>query len=60
MPPGDERATRKAFAEVALTRPLSPLLFVAFAARLTVSKVREVVKTPDEAAGWAGRCDDLV
>jgi hypothetical protein len=55
LPPGDERATRKAFAEVALTRLLSPLLFVAFAGRLTVAKVREVVKTPDEAAEAVGR-----
>jgi hypothetical protein len=46
--PGDERATRKAFAERVVGRPLSPLLFAAFGGKLTLETVRGVVKTPEE------------
>lgn len=50
LPPGDERATRKAFAAEVVGRPLSPLLFAAFGGKLTLDVVRAIVKTPEEAA----------
>ena len=50
LPPGDERAMRKAFAAQVVGRPLSPLLFAALGGKLTLETVRGVVKTPEEAA----------
>jgi hypothetical protein len=50
LPPGDERAMRKAFAAEVVGRPLSPLLFAAFGGKLTLDVVRAIVKTPEEAA----------
>jgi hypothetical protein len=46
----DRRALRKAFAARAARYPLRPLLFAAFDGRLTAQTVREVARTPDEAA----------
>jgi hypothetical protein len=50
LPPGDERAMRKAFAAKVVGRPLSPLLFAAFGGKLTLDVVRAVVKNPEEAS----------
>jgi hypothetical protein len=45
----DPRLLRKAFATLALKRPLSPLLFAAFDDRLSIAGIRLLARTPAEA-----------
>lgn len=51
LPPGDERALRKAFAVRVVGRPMNALLFAAFGGKLTLDVVWGIVKTPEEASG---------
>ena len=46
---GDAAAFRKAFAAVAVGLPYSGLVFAAFDGRLTLDRVRKIVRTPAEA-----------
>lgn len=55
LPAGDERATRKAFAELVRSHPLKPLLFAAFGGKLTLRSARDFAPTPDEAAAATAR-----
>jgi hypothetical protein len=49
LPDADERATRKAFAEVVKAHPAKPLLFTAFGGKLTLRSARDFAPSPDAA-----------
>ena len=55
LPATDERAMRKAFAEVVKAHAAKPLLFAAFGGKLTIRSARDFTPTPDEARAAVGR-----